>query len=237
MLQALRRRIAPSTVIATLALVFAITGGAYAANHFLITSTKQISPKVLKALKGNSGAPGVEGVAGATGAAGPQGPGGAQGPQGPQGPKGETGAKGEAGPKGEKGVTGEKGVEGKEGKTGFTETLPSGKTEKGAWSVSVPPAYAPVKFSITKTAISFVIPLATEPTGVFLKPGEGGTPECPGTASNPEAAEGFLCVYAATEVGAGTPAVAPEKTFGAIVGDINGEPGGIANGSWAVTAK
>jgi hypothetical protein len=28
----------------TIALVFAMSGGAYAANHFLITSTKQISP-------------------------------------------------------------------------------------------------------------------------------------------------------------------------------------------------
>ena len=53
MFSAIRRRIhfSPATVIATLALVFAMTGGAYAASKFLITSTKQISPKVLKSLR------------------------------------------------------------------------------------------------------------------------------------------------------------------------------------------
>ena len=40
-----------ANVAATLALVFAMSGGAPAANHYLITSTNQISPKVLKELK------------------------------------------------------------------------------------------------------------------------------------------------------------------------------------------
>ena len=38
--------------IATLALVVATSGGTLAATHYLITSTTQISPKVLKALEG-----------------------------------------------------------------------------------------------------------------------------------------------------------------------------------------
>jgi hypothetical protein len=42
MFQGLRRRITPSMLISTLALVFAMTGGAYAAKHYLITSMKQI---------------------------------------------------------------------------------------------------------------------------------------------------------------------------------------------------
>jgi hypothetical protein len=37
-------------VSVSLALVFAMTGGAYAARKIIITSTKQISPKVLKKL-------------------------------------------------------------------------------------------------------------------------------------------------------------------------------------------
>ncbi|MGH2879601.1 MAG: hypothetical protein ACRDK4_08360, partial [Solirubrobacteraceae bacterium] len=57
----------------TLALVFAMTGGAYAAKKYLITNTKQISPKVLKQLKG------------------------AKGPAGPAGPEGKAGAPGSPG--------------------------------------------------------------------------------------------------------------------------------------------
>ena len=58
----MRRHLNYANVIATLALVFAMSGGALAANHYLINSTKQINPKVLKKLKGNS-----QGKTGATG--------------------------------------------------------------------------------------------------------------------------------------------------------------------------
>lgn len=86
------RRITYANVAATLALVFSMSGGALAASHYLISSPKQISPKVLKKLKGNAGAKGVAGTPGA------------QGPQGIQGPKGETGAKGEKGDRGNPGT-------------------------------------------------------------------------------------------------------------------------------------
>ena len=52
----MRRRLSYANVTATLALVFAMSGGALAANHYLINSTKQISPKVLKKLTGKPGA-------------------------------------------------------------------------------------------------------------------------------------------------------------------------------------
>jgi hypothetical protein len=65
-------------VTATLALVFAMGGSAIAANHYLITSTHQIKPSVLKKLRGNTGARGATGATGATGAPGaPGGPGAA----------------------------------------------------------------------------------------------------------------------------------------------------------------
>ena len=51
----MRRRLSYANVTATLALVFAMSGGALAANHYLITSTKQINPKVLKKLTGKTG--------------------------------------------------------------------------------------------------------------------------------------------------------------------------------------
>jgi hypothetical protein len=79
----MRRRLSYANVTATLALVFAMSGGALAANHYLINSTKQINPKVLKKLKGNTGktgAAGANGATGATGATGPTGPAGAPNP-------------------------------------------------------------------------------------------------------------------------------------------------------------
>ena len=51
----MRKRLSYANVTATLALVFAMSGGAMAANHYLITSTKQINPKVLKKLNGQAG--------------------------------------------------------------------------------------------------------------------------------------------------------------------------------------
>jgi hypothetical protein len=79
MFKRIRSRLTYTNVAVTLALFFAISGGAMAAGHYLITSTKQISPKVLKALKGAAGPSGAPGAAGVTGAQGPAGPAGARG--------------------------------------------------------------------------------------------------------------------------------------------------------------
>ncbi len=76
------RRPSPASAVALLALFLALGGSALAARHYLITSTRQIKPSVLKELHG------------ARGASGPQGPAGASGPQGAQGAQG---ARGEAG--------------------------------------------------------------------------------------------------------------------------------------------
>jgi hypothetical protein len=66
-----------------------MSGGALAASHYLINSTNQINPKVLKRLKGYTGkrgAPGPQGTTGLQGATGPQGATGLQGATGPSGP-------------------------------------------------------------------------------------------------------------------------------------------------------
>lgn len=73
----MRGHLSYANVIATLALVFSMGGGALAAKHYLINSTKQINPKVINKLRGNAG---KAGPAGATGA---QGPTGKEGPPGP----------------------------------------------------------------------------------------------------------------------------------------------------------
>jgi hypothetical protein len=92
-----------ANVAATLALVFAMGGSAVAASHYLITSKKQISPKVLKELKGANGPSGAAGAAGASGA---QGPAGANGTNGTPGAKGDQGPEGIQGPRGEIGNAG-----------------------------------------------------------------------------------------------------------------------------------
>lgn len=93
----IRRHLSYANVVATLALLFAMSGGALAASHYLINSTKQISPKVLSTLKG-------------TGKAGSQGPPGPAGLQGTAGAQGQPGAPGQPGGPGEPGPPGPNGV-------------------------------------------------------------------------------------------------------------------------------
>jgi hypothetical protein len=81
----MHRRLTYANVAATLALVFAMSGGALAASHYLINSTKQINPKVLKKLRGARGAAGAAGQRGATGALGATGKEGTPGKEGPPG--------------------------------------------------------------------------------------------------------------------------------------------------------
>ncbi len=79
-MESLRRHITFANVASLMALIFSMSGGALAARHYLIHSTNQISPKVLRKLKG---APGE------IGPIGPQGPTGLTGPKGPNGGRGE----------------------------------------------------------------------------------------------------------------------------------------------------
>lgn len=58
------------TALAATALLFAMTGGAFAAGHYLITSANQIKPSVLKGLRGKTGPRGPHGQPGLAGKAG-----------------------------------------------------------------------------------------------------------------------------------------------------------------------
>ena len=114
-----RRTFSYANVTATLALVLALSGGALAASHYLITSTTQISPKVLKQLAAVQGPKGSKGAAGATGQSGPVGPLGPLGPAGARGPAGSEGKHGGRGPRGPAGiVTTQKGARGERGEPG-----------------------------------------------------------------------------------------------------------------------
>jgi hypothetical protein len=83
-----RRRPGYAEVTATIALVLAMSGGALAASHYLITSTKQIKPSVLRHLKGARGPRGARGSTGATGLPGASGQPGGSGQPGSGGPPG-----------------------------------------------------------------------------------------------------------------------------------------------------
>jgi hypothetical protein len=217
MIPRLRKRFTYTNVILTVALVFAMTGGAYAAKHYLITSTKQISPNVLKTLAGKKG---------------PAGPAGVVGPAGPAGPAG----KGEKGDPGSNGTNGTNGTSvtskelkttetacNKEGGSEFTAaegkkttacngkegspwtvggTLPKGASERGQWSITG------LQKSRGSADISFSIPLKaplTEERVHLIEAGEGfkepkeataiQNGECTGTWETPGAGSGNLCVF------------------------------------------
>lgn len=229
MFSLLRKRLGIPGVISIVALVFATTGGAFAAKY-VITSKSQIKPSVLKALKGKRGARGLQGAAGPQGPVGPVGPAGARGaagangtvgPAGPAGPKGATGPAGvgTTGPTGPTGVgvTGPAGATGATGATGTTGTfafgeLPNGATMTGAWSpYTSTPGGLPGAFEGAGTAeISFGLPVDPAPDLVYVSNEEGSATGCPGVVNGiPQAAAGKLCVYEAEPPeGAVEPAVA-----------------------------
>jgi hypothetical protein len=120
-----KRSLNYANVTATVALVLSMSGGALAATHYLINSTSQINPKVLKALKGTAGSSGAAGSVGSPGAAGPAGP---KGEAGAPGAAGEKGLQGAPGAPGEKGLQGAQGAPGEKGATGAQGAL----GEKGA---------------------------------------------------------------------------------------------------------
>ena len=242
MLSFFRKRATYANVAMTVALVFAMSGGAFAAGKYLITSTKQISPKVLKSLHGADGKNGAAGPAGPAGATGPQ---GAQGATGPQGPAGAAG------------TTGEPGAEGKEGKAGKNGspwtaggTLPVGATETGVLATPAPSQFSEGEVFLP---ISFTIPLATD-LGAgqveVVKVGATGT-HCTGSPDNPTAPSAFLCVYLAQEPGPegvieiiqGGYGISPVQSetqgssrSGAIFTYlVNGQKANILAGAWAVT--
>lgn len=216
MLSLLRNRLGIPGVIAIIALVFAMFGGAYAA-----TDNSGGAKASAKGKKGPRGKPGKPGKPGPAGPQGPQGPAGAngkdgangaQGPAGSAGPAGPAGAKGPTGPTGPGGATGLTGPTGTAGATGPTGSpwvpeneLPSGAMLTGSWSVGHLTAAQTSEdpFSPIYVPISFPIPLGVELPGSavhILYKGDPATTECPGSVSDPEAQAGHLCVYTTDQV-------------------------------------
>jgi hypothetical protein len=214
MLQTLRTRFGIPGVISVIALVFAMAGGAFAANNLASSSGSKASASA-------KGKPGPRGPRGKTGKPGPA------GPQGPAGSKGDAGAPGSAGAAGANGISvtsasepkgtnckeggskftavngttfacnGEKGVQGIQGEPGPTCDeatgqclLPPGATETGVWAFSSAPTLTGL------TSISYPFRLSKEPTKNFVPFGSTVPAECPGSTKEPKAAPGNVCVYA-----------------------------------------
>jgi hypothetical protein len=216
MFHAIRTRINATTMVAILALVFAMTGGAYAAKKYLITSTRQISPSVLKALQGKAGPAGPGGAVGAgtpgaQGPAGPQGPAGKDGANGTNGKDGTNGTSGKEGPQGATGAKGAAGVTGAAGTTGPAGSpwtaggiLPSGSTETGSFATTgeIESGLELLKGKNALVAVGFNIPVKPAPAFVYVPGTETGFGSnagagCPGVTGEavPQAASGKFCVY------------------------------------------
>ena len=114
-----------------------------------------------------AGPRGPRGLAGANGAQGPAGPAGPGGPGGPGGPPGPAGPEGPF-PSG---------------------NMPAGKTIRGNFMNEGPSG------SFAFRGYSFGFQLATSPTVHYVLSGTAPPAECPGTATNPQAQAGHLCLY------------------------------------------
>jgi hypothetical protein len=209
LLRRLKRRLAdnsPGLTVAVLAMLVALTGGAFAASGALTGKQKKEVEKIAKKFAGK---PGPQGPAGATGATGTK---------GDKGDPGSAGLKGEAGksvkvtpisPGSEFECESNGGAmveeEGKpssaeeicNGKAGSPWTvggvLPPGEQENGSWAF----AGSTSDTNGIRVPISFTIPLPgkLEPGEVHFKEDADFETFCEGTVAAPKAKPGQLCVY------------------------------------------
>jgi len=227
-------------VIAVIALIVALGGSALARGLFTKAQTKQII-KIAKRYAGKRGATGPQGAPGAAGDKG------AKGDQGDPGPAGKNG-------------------------TFSTEPLPSGQTLTGVWGEEID---APTSGEIRLATISYPIRVSPAPTKLawvnasgsfalvvnpanpepppspsteFLEEAEEVEKVCPGSADDPQAVAGAVCLYTAFEESATFNAglfgylhrvTSPDPTSGVVFPFANTEGGvpALISGSWAVTAE
>lgn len=257
----LKDRLGVPGILAMIALVFAMAGGAWAASGKLTPVMKKEVEKIAKKAAKKVAIPG------------PQGPKGDTGPKGDAGPKGDTGSPGLPGKDGtdgksvivaneappsctEGGVTyevegsgeenevcnGEEGPEGQPGQEGspwVAGTAPSGVTLKGTWSL--PPYQAAAKEEVLFIPISTGVPVPV--AGEGLKAVLAPDPGCPGTAASPQPAinPNEVCLYAEEETNI-EPEIFPSssklrKSGGGIIVRLETAAAGVARayGSWAFT--
>jgi hypothetical protein len=220
-LRTLRGKLTYSNVISTLCLFLVLGGGAYAAVKLPKNSvgSPQIKKNAVNSRKVKDGS-----LLAADFKAG-------QLPAGERGPQGLPGLQG---------LPGQQGAPGTPAPVGGP--LPAGKTVVGAFAVGSGTASYP------RDAISFSgYTVDPAPEAIYVGAGQQAPAECAGgTAADPRAAPGNLCVYAAVQggpvefQGIASPLndhQSEAAPFGAVVWmQCNGAPC-LVEGSWAVTGR
>lgn len=247
-------------VVAIVALLFALSGGAWA-----LTASTSGHHKNHKKAKSKKGPRGPRGKTGAAGPAGPQGPAGANGKDGANGSNGAKGDKGEKGDQGIQGVKGDKGDQGDPGPEGspWTDggTLPAGATEAGTYGaqtsvesgeygIFVPISFPiPISDATASASTNHVEYGPNEPPQVEITPAQEEFFEnCPGTYQHPKALPGRLCIfgsptapeYNTSFIGVVTSPLAGTHFIGAAGTFLEYAPNGaselaVVSGSFAVT--
>ena len=222
----LRRHLSPAMVISLLALVLGASGGAYAAStgsSGTIAACLNHRNGVLYvahrcARKDQSLKWNVAGPQGTHGLQGPKGDTGSQGTQGIQGPQGDPGP--------------------------FPGVLPSGKTIRGTY-YTAGGVLNGTSLMTASEGISFGFVLASTPTAQVIHLGDPTTAQCSGSAANPTAVPGYLCVYEADSQDkrdSTYPHVFGVTPFGAAIytqgSNASADAGSFfwSRGSWAVTS-
>jgi hypothetical protein len=217
-MRALRARLTYANVMATLAMFFVLGGGAYAAGTKLAKNSvgsRELKTNAVTSSKVKDGKLLAKDF------------------KAGQLPAGRTGATGAQGAKGDKGDKGDPGP--------LPDTLPSGKTLRGAWGGGVTVTAGGQVF---ETSISFAFPLASAPTIHVIQAGAVPPSDCPGTVAAPEARPGHLCVYVrfannGTTVSSYGPDDQTNPRFGLVLLKASANASGSNNemaGTYAVTA-
>jgi hypothetical protein len=266
MFSTLRTRFGIPGVISVIALVFAMFGGAYAASNSSGGGKATASAKAKKGPRGPKGATGPTGPAGPVGPNGPVGPKGDAGAPGSNGAPGTsvtstestsgieghctgTAATGKGGSKFVSASGTTYACNGKEGSPWTAGgTLPSGKTETGVWAFGQLEAGG--GGSVIIPVASFAIPLKEPlPAGHARFINQAGmeineeleevaSTACLGTATEPSAQPGNLCVYTEEIMSAKSAGVSISASSAGATEVFSLIPGGIqrGRGTWAVTA-
>jgi hypothetical protein len=216
MFSIVRQRFGAAGIVAVVAAVFAMSGGAFAGG----TQLAQVSATAAR----SGSSPARPSAA----RRGPRGPRGATGPAGPQGPPGQ-GRQGDPGPAGPRGPEGSPWVAG--------GTLPSGRSESGTWIAAAAGKEVAPGESEGAGTVSFVIRTLVPPEIHLIAKGQAGkehAAECPGSTNLPLAAKGNLCLYSVEDQGL-TLVETFSSTSGAVL-TFKGASKAAAAGVWAVTA-